>query len=113
MTIQERLAARHARRDSRAREADRLRRGHPSEPKMGYRCEFHRPKSYRYRVARVDQYGPLPWFRLPGWNAYRSPHGTARIGATVVVGDWSYCVKWGRSRAFGAPVRALREDGPA
>lgn len=77
---------------------------------MGYRCEFHRPKLYRYRVARVDQYGPLPWFRRPGWNAYRSPHGTARIGAGVVFGKWSYCVKWGSSRAFEVPVRALREE---
>lgn len=103
------MNVRRQRREALKQEARRFAQGHPSEPKMGYRCEFHRPKVYRYRVARVDTYGPLPWFRRPQWNAYRSPHGTARIGAAVVVGDWSYCVKWGRSRAFEVPVRALRE----
>lgn len=77
-------------------------RDHPSEPETGYRCEFHRPKFYRYRVARVDSSGPLPWYRGPMWNAYRSPHGTARIGAAITFGDWAYCVKWGRSRVFEA-----------
>lgn len=105
----DRRAARQARRESRGQERERQQRGHPSEPKTGYRCEFHWPRFYRYRVARVDMHGPLPWFR-PSWNAYRSPHGTARIGAGVSFGDWCYCVKWGRSRVFEAPVRALREE---
>ncbi len=78
---------------------------------MRFRCEFHRPQLYRYRVARVDAHGPLPWFRRPSWNAYRSPHGTARIGASIVFGGWCYAVKWGRSRASAVPVRALRETG--
>lgn len=73
-----------------------------AEPEMGYRCKFHRPRFYRYKVARVDRNGPLRWFRGPLWNAYRSPYGTARIGVGVVLGRWAYCVKWARSVPFEA-----------
>lgn len=111
MSIKDRLAARRARKDSRRREALRFAQEVAWEPRVGYRCEFHRPKLYRYQVARVDMHGPLPWFRWPNWNAYRSPHGTARIGAAVVFGNWAYCVKWGNSRVVEVQSAALRDGG--
>lgn len=87
-------------------------RDHPSEPKTGYRCEFHRPKFYRYPVARVDPNGPLPWFRRPSWNAYRSSHGTARIGAErAFLSSCPHRLRSGPPRRVDHPARGAPMTG--
>lgn len=54
-----------------------------------YVALYHRPKFLRYRVADRGLRATI--------NAYRSPHGTARIGFAVVVGSYAYCVKWAKA----------------
>lgn len=64
-------------------------RGPHARPPVGFRCKLRRPTVNRYRVA---DHG----FRLTS-NLYRGEAGlpTAWIGLALVVGAWSYGIRWG------------------
>lgn len=73
------------------------------KPPVGFRCKLCRPKFNRYRVA---DHG----FRLTR-NRYRGDPGfpSAWIGLALVVGAWSYGVRWGEPDLARRPA-ALRGD---
>lgn len=77
----------------------------PPRRPVGFRCEFCRPRFNRYRVA---DHG----FRLTR-NRYRGDPGlpSAWIGLAVVIGAWSYGVRWGKPDVVFGPA-ALRGDTP-
>ena len=52
-----------------------------------WRCVWHRPRVYRYEVSAVVR-RRLP---RPGFNRYPG----CKIGWSLVVGRFAYCVKWG------------------
>lgn len=59
----------------------------PAEPPCRFRAAFHRPRFYRYLVARRR-------FRITP-NRY----GGAVIGVALVAGRYAYCVKWADAKA--------------
>jgi hypothetical protein len=67
--------------------ADLLRHMATDASRWRHAKRWHRPRFYRYRKV-YDQ-----GIRL-AWNRYDFAEGRATIGAALLLGHYTYCVKW-------------------